>query len=135
MFDSFICFEAKCTFWISNELNLYNKVFVANSALEALNCTVFGDFKWIRKYFPHSSLHIHIFYSKIFFWWGCLLFCLVDCTCLVLLFFFFLFFLLFGYIWIENGMTGFTSLCHMLARFKVFFQARIDLTRPEYCRT
>ena len=43
-------------------------------------------------------------------------------------------FLLFRYIWIENGMIGFTSLCRMLARFKVFFQARIDLTRPEYCR-
>ena len=42
-------------------------------------------------------------------------------------------FLLFRYIWIENGMIGFTSLCRMLARFKVFFQARIDLTRPEYC--
>ena len=39
-------------------------------------------------------------------------------------------FLLFRYIWIQNGMIGFTSLCHMLARFKVFFQSRIDLTRP-----
>ena len=44
------------------------------------------------------------------------------------------FFLLFRYIWIENVMIGFTSLCRMLARFKVFFQARIDPTRPDYCR-
>ena len=36
------------------------------------------------------------------------------------------FFILFRYIWIENGMIGFTSLCRVLARFKVFFQARID---------
>ena len=43
-------------------------------------------------------------------------------------------FFTFRYIWIENGIIGFTSLCHVLARFKVFFQARIDLTRPEYCR-
>ena len=43
-------------------------------------------------------------------------------------------FLLFRYIWIENGMIRFTSLCCMFARFKLFFQARIDLTRPEYCR-
>ena len=44
------------------------------------------------------------------------------------------FFLPFGYIWIENGMIGFYSLCRLLARVKVFFQARIDLTRPEYGR-
>ena len=31
-------------------------------------------------------------------------------------------------------MIGFTPLYRMLARFKVFFLARIDLTRPEYCR-
>ena len=37
-------------------------------------------------------------------------------------------FSLFKYIWIENGMIEFTSLCRMLARFKVFFQTRIDLT-------
>ena len=37
-------------------------------------------------------------------------------------------------IWIENSMIGFTSLCRMFARFKVLFQARIDLARPEYCR-
>ena len=43
-------------------------------------------------------------------------------------------FLLLRYIWIESGMIGFTSLCSMLAKSKVFFQARIDLTRPEYCR-
>ena len=36
-------------------------------------------------------------------------------------------FLPFRYIWIENGMRVFTSLCRMLARYKVFFQARIDL--------
>ena len=36
-------------------------------------------------------------------------------------------FLPFRYIWIENCMTVFTSLCRMLARYKVFFQARIDL--------
>ena len=35
-------------------------------------------------------------------------------------------FLFFRYIWIENGMIGFVSLCCMLAGFKVFFQARID---------
>ena len=39
-----------------------------------------------------------------------------------------------GMIWIENGMIGFISLYCMLARFKVFFQARIDLIRPEYCK-
>ena len=43
-------------------------------------------------------------------------------------------FLLFRYICIENGMIEFTSLCRILARFKGFFQARLDLTRPEYCR-
>ena len=43
-------------------------------------------------------------------------------------------FYFFRYFWIENGMMGFISLCRMLARFKVFFQARIDLTKPEYCR-
>ena len=26
-------------------------------------------------------------------------------------------------IWVENGIIGFTSICRMLARFKVFFQA------------
>ena len=30
-------------------------------------------------------------------------------------------FLLFRYIWIENGMIGFISLCRLLARYKVFF--------------
>ena len=43
-------------------------------------------------------------------------------------------FLLLSYIWIENGMIGFTSLCSMLARFKVFFHTKIDLIRSEYCR-
>ena len=44
------------------------------------------------------------------------------------------FFLFFRYTLIENGMIGFISVCRMLARFKVFLQARIDLTKPEYCR-
>ena len=43
-------------------------------------------------------------------------------------------FLFFRYIWIENGMIWFISLCLMLAIFKVFFQARIDLIRPENSR-
>ena len=45
-----------------------------------------------------------------------------------------LLFYFFDYICIENGMIGFASLCRILASFKGFFQARIDLTRPEYCR-
>ena len=99
-----------------------------NSALESLNCTIFGDFKWARKYFS-PLVFFKFIYTKRFFRRECLLFCLVDCTRLVLLFF-----LLFRYIWIENVMIGFTSLCRMLARFKVFFQARIDPARPDYCR-
>ena len=31
-------------------------------------------------------------------------------------------------------MIGFTSFCRMLVKFKIFFQARIDPNRPEYCR-
>ena len=61
-----------------------------SSALELLNCTVFGDFKWARKYFPPLVFFKFIFQSKRFFRRGCLLFCLVDCTCLVFLFFYFL---------------------------------------------
>ena len=38
-------------------------------------------------------------------------------------------FLLFRYIWIEKGMIGLTSLCRMLARFKVF--SRQELILPD----
>ena len=58
----------------------YNKVFVAKdfkikSALEVrkratikpLNCSVFGVFKWFRKYFPHSSfLSLYFLFLEIF---------------------------------------------------------------------
>ena len=99
-----------------------------NSALEPLNCTVFGDFKWASKYFPPLVFFKFIFFSPRDFPAGMsvVLFSRLYMSCAP--------FLLFRYIWIENGMIGFTSLCRMLARFKVFFQARIDLTRPEYCR-
>ena len=99
-----------------------------NSALEPLNCTVFGDFKWVRKYFPHSSssnlyfLFQEIFPEGIFV----VLFSRLYMSCAP--------FLLFRYIWIENGMMGFISLCRMLPRFKFFSPARIDLIGPEYCR-
>ena len=42
------------------------------------------------------------------------------------------FFKFFRYILIENGMKGFTSLCHIFARFKVLSEARIDPTMSEY---
>ena len=38
-----------------------------NSALEPLNCTVFGDFKWVRKYFPQSSSsNLYFLFQEIF---------------------------------------------------------------------
>ena len=38
-----------------------------NSALEPLNCTVFGDFNWARKYFPHSSSsNLYFSFQEIF---------------------------------------------------------------------
>ena len=43
-------------------------------------------------------------------------------------------FLFYIYFLIENGLIRFTSLCRMFARLNVFFKARIDVTRPEYCR-
>ena len=98
-----------------------------NSALEPLNCTVFLILNWSLNIFAHSSSSNLYFLVQEIFLAGRSIVCLVD-SCLVL------HFLLFRYICIENGMIGFTSLCRMLARFKVFFQARIDLTRPEYCR-
>ena len=33
-----------------------------NSALEPLNCTVFGDFKWVRKYFPPLFIFKFVFF-------------------------------------------------------------------------
>ena len=99
-----------------------------NSALEPLNCTVFGDFKWLRKYFPPLFIFKFVFLFQEIFPDGMsvVLFSRLYMSCAPFLFF--------RYIWIENGMIGFISLCPMLARFKVFFQARIDLTKPEYCR-
>ena len=59
-----------------------------NSALELFNCAVFGDLKGSENIFPHSSsLNLYFFSPKRFFKRGCLLFCLVYCTCLVLLFY------------------------------------------------
>ena len=41
-----------------------------NSSLEPLNCTVFGDFKWVRKYFPHSSSsNLYFIFQEIFPVW------------------------------------------------------------------
>ena len=99
-----------------------------NSALEPLTCTVFGDFKWVRIYHPHSSSsNLYFLVQEIFpAGMSVVLFSRLYMSCAP--------FLLFRYIWIENGIIGFTSLCRMLARFKVFFQARSYLTRPEYCR-
>ena len=38
-----------------------------SSALESLNCTVFGDFEWVRKYFSHSSFsNLYILFQEIF---------------------------------------------------------------------
>ena len=98
-----------------------------NSALEPLNCTVLGDFKWARKYFSTFVFFKFIFLVQEIFLAGMsvVLFSRLYMSCAP---FFFL------DIWIENSVIGFTSLCRMLARFKVFFQARIDLARPEYCR-
>ena len=60
--------------------------FMINSSVEPLNCTVFGDL-YGSEIFPPTHLQIYIFfYSKRVFQWGCLLLCLVDCTCIVLLF-------------------------------------------------
>ena len=97
-----------------------------NSALEQLNCTVFGDFKWVKNIFPHSSFsNLYFLFQDIFqAGMSAVLFSrLYMCNSAP--------FLLFRYIWIENGLIGFTSLCHNLVRFKVFLKARIYLTRPE----
>ena len=38
-----------------------------SSALESFNCTVLGEFKWIRKYFSHwSSSNFYILFQEIF---------------------------------------------------------------------
>ena len=38
-----------------------------NSALEPFNCTLFGDFKWVRKYFPHSSSpNLYLLFQEFF---------------------------------------------------------------------
>ena len=101
-----------------------------NFALKPLSCSVFVDFKWVRKYFSHSSssnLYYFFLFQEMFLaGMSVVLFSILFVSCAP--------FLLFKYIWIENGMIWYTSLCRMLASFKVFFQARIDLTRPEYCR-
>ena len=40
---------------------------MSNSALEPLNCNVFGDSKWVRKYFPHSSSsNLYFLFQEIF---------------------------------------------------------------------
>ena len=99
------------------------------SALEPLNCTVFGGFEMGQKIFSSTfHLQICIFIPRDFFpeVMSVVLFSRLYMTCAP--------FLSFRYIWIENGMIGSISLCRMLARFKDFFQARIDITKPEYCR-
>ena len=76
-----------------------------NSTLEPLNCTVFGDFKWIRKYFCQL-----VFFNFIYFLvqeifpagMSVVLFSRLYMSCAP--------FLLFRYIWIENSMIVFTSL-------------------------
>ena len=97
-----------------------------NSALKPLNCTVFGDFKWVIIFSPHSSSSNLYFLFQEFFPEGIsvVLFSRLYMSNAPF----------FRYIWIDNGMIGIISLCCMLARLKVFFQARIDLTKPEYCR-
>ena len=38
-----------------------------NSALEPLNCTVFGDLKWVRQYVPDSSTSkLYFLFQEIF---------------------------------------------------------------------
>ena len=77
----------------------------------------------LENIFPACHLQIYIFYSKRKY-----------VVLLSRLYMYCAPFLLFEYIRIENGMIGFTSLCCLLVRFKVLFQARIEITRPEYCR-
>ena len=76
--------------------------------------------------FPHSSSsNLYFLFQEIFpEGMSVVLFSRLYMSCAPFLFF--------RYIWISNGMIGFISLCRMLARVKVFFQAGIDLTKPEY---
>ena len=83
-----------------------------NSALEPLNCTVFDDFKWVRKYFSPLFIFKFVFlFQEIFSEGMSVVLCsrlYMSCAP----------FFIFRYIWIENGMIGFIAVCRMLARFE-----------------